>query len=347
MPRKKKKPDDAGMAAVANLVTELREEGFTNEEIKRLVHAGSPEQWQRRYDRFYARHNVPPAPPGPPPAPPPGQDPEEASAKALLTRTLGEFGLETLGDWVWSKYLDGMSIDQIFLDMRDRPEYQARFPAIASLAAKGRAMTESEYIAYEKQATQMMRQAGLPMGFYDQPDDFAALIGGEVSVNELQQRLQMAQTAVFSAPEELRDELERLYGVGMGELTAYWLDPDKAQPLLERQFTSSQIAAQSIRTGYGQLGQGEAERLFEAGVDDAGAQQGFSTLTQLGEVFSALDRGESTIGRETQQAAVFTGDAAATTEIETRQRRRQATFEAGGGYAGSNEGLAGVGSSRS
>jgi len=273
-------------------------------------------------------------------------DEQFEGAKAVIARTMAEFGLESLGEWAWQKFLDGVPIEQIFLDMRDRPEYQARFPAIRELADKGRAMTEAEYIAYEKQATGFMRAAGLPEGFYDEPDDFAAFLRNEVSVNELQQRVQMAQSAVFASPPEVRDELERLYGVGQGALTAYFLDPDRAAPLIERQWSASQIAAQSRRAAFGQLAIPEAERLADLGVDAARAEQGFAQLAHDRELFGSLDRSEAEISRAAQLGATFESDAEAMTAIENRRRKRQAAFEDGGGFAGSGEGLSGVGATR-
>src|SRR5436190_23924038 len=50
------------------------------------------------------------------------------SAKAILTNALGQLGLQGLADWAWAKYQAGESFDQIYLEMRQTPEYKPRFP---------------------------------------------------------------------------------------------------------------------------------------------------------------------------------------------------------------------------
>ena len=47
---------------------------------------------------------------------------EQRSAKANLDGFLSQYGLDTLGDFVWQEYLNNIPIEQIMLDIRDRPE---------------------------------------------------------------------------------------------------------------------------------------------------------------------------------------------------------------------------------
>jgi hypothetical protein len=165
-----------------------------------------------------------------------------------------------LADWAWNEYLSGKPVEQIMLDLRQRSEYKTRFPAMETLSSRGRAISEAEYIGLETQYTQLMRSYGLPAGFYDGTDDFAGFISKDVSPVELQRRLDLYQQAVFEAPRETRDELRRLYGVDEGGLLAFYIDADRALPLLQKQFQTAQVSGLAQRAGLADLGVARAER---------------------------------------------------------------------------------------
>jgi hypothetical protein len=257
---------------------------------------------------------------------------------------LAQYGLPALGTWAWTEYLNGNPVEQILLNLRDRPEYKTRFAGLDELRKKGRGISEAQWINYEQSAASLMRARGLPEGFYDSPDDFAKFITNEVSLKELDDRLNLAQQAAFSAPPEVRAELARLYNVGPGELTAFWIDPDKALPLLERKYTSAQLAAESSRTGFGSLTGTQAERLSSLGVDPNQSAGTFRTLAGMKELTSNFAGETGTIDQQTLLDAGFGNDSAATQAVEKRARRRKAEFEGGGTFAAGQTGVTGLGS---
>lgn len=271
--------------------------------------------------------------------------PEQLSAQAIIQAQMRALGLAALGTWAWNAYKNGMSLEQIFLEMRNTDEYKARFPAMAALAKQGRAISEAEYIDYERTIAGMFHAAGLPKGFYDRPDDFATLIAGNVSPAEVGERVQLATTAVYQSDPATRAELQRLYGISGGELTAYWLDPNKALPLLQQRLIAGQVAGASQRSGFGALTLREAETLGKLGVTPDQAIQGFGALYENRQLMEALpgERGLRTIGRTEQFGAVFQGEADTQAEIERRRRLRQGQFEGGTAFAESREGYAGLG----
>jgi len=193
-----------------------------------------------------------------------GIDPQSGagrSARGQINAAISAYGLSSsLGDSLYNKVLANIPVSQIFLDMRQTPEYKARFPAMAQLQAKGRAISETQYLDLERSYTQTLREAGIPPGFYDQPDDFNRYIANEVSPAELQQRVSVYQKAAYEAPQETRNELQLLYGIGPGELTAYFMDPDRAEPVIMKQFQTAQVAGQALRAGLSQLNVTQAER---------------------------------------------------------------------------------------
>ncbi|HUR52877.1 MAG TPA: hypothetical protein VMZ71_02015 [Gemmataceae bacterium] len=305
------------------------------------------------YDDEAAQVLAPPPPAAPaaappaagPAAPPTGPTAEQRSARAIVDTTLAEFGLQGLGDRVWSAVNSGEIVpEQISTYIRQTDEYKQRFAGMAQLQSRGRAISEAEYIATERSYAQVARAAGLPSGFYDSPDDFSRLIGGEVSPAEFSERVQTYSRIANDSPPEVRSELQRLYGIGPGELTAYFIDPDRALPLLKTQAQSASLSAAAGRTGFGGLQVSEAERLAQLGVTDQQAQEGFGALVDSKELFSSLDAGESAIGRDVQIGAAFEGNARARSEIEKRRARRKAQFDGGGSYATDKAGFAGIGS---
>lgn len=279
-----------------------------------------------------------------PTSPATGTTDAQKSARALIQSTLEQYGLGGLADRLWQQYLSGAPLEQIWTDMRGSTEYKTRFPYMDELAKRGRAISEAEAIGIERSYVQIMRAAGIPEGFYDSPDDFGRLIGNEVSPAELSQRVDTYVQAVYQSPPEVRAELERIYGIGTGHLAAFFMDDTKALPIIQNQFAAAQRSATATRTGFGGLTGGEAERLVQLGVTDQQAQEGFGALVDARELFTSLDSGESAIGRESQIGAAFGGDSLAKRKIEERRRKRQATFEGGGGFASNKEGLSGLGS---
>lgn len=260
--------------------------------------------------------------------------PEQGSARTILSATLASYGLGALADRAWQMYLEGKPIEQIMLELRNTDEYRNRFPGMAALSKKGRAISEAEYMQLESTYVSLFRQAGLPAGFYDQSSDFASFIGNEVSPVELSARLDEYKRITYELPPIVRAELGRQYGLTAGDITAYIIDPTRALPILHNQVLAAQSGAAARQAGFGLLTRGEAEQLAQFGVDFGSALQGFGQLTNMQQLFTPLvgDQGETGVTREQQLGAAFGGDALAAQKIANVARRRVATFEEGGRY---------------
>lgn len=271
--------------------------------------------------------------------------PVQDSASAQLNSILANYGLTSLSSFIQQKVKAGESIEQIELEMRQTPEYQARFPAMAQLSSQGRAISEQQYIDLENQYQGILRAAGLPPGFYDTPQDFANLITNQVSPSELSSRVQQYSTVAFNSPPEVKQQLEQLYGISPGELTAYFIDPNQALPLIQQRVASAQVAGQAQISGYGQLTQQQATLLGQAGVTGSQAQQGFQQLGMEKQLFNALP-GENTpdITTDQQLGAQFLGNADAALQIKNRALQRVAQFQDAYAYLSSpDKGAVGLG----
>lgn len=288
---------------------------------------------------------TPPTPTAPTPTTPTPTTPAKSKndgAWGTIQRMLEEAGLGSVADWAWKRYQEGASIDTIMVELYDRPEFKAIYPEYDILAKKGRAYSVAQLQATKKQYAQLMRQYGLPPGMYDTPEELSKLAAGEVSLGELSQRLAGAAEAVYQSSPVIRDEMSRLYNVGVGDMIAYWLDPDRAEPLIRQQWVSSQIGGASRQSGFGLLTRSEAEALAGQGVDYAAASKGFSDLARSQELFNPVSTGETAIGRDVQLGAEFGGNADAQQTVERRRDQRKAVFQDGGGFATTRQGIAGV-----
>lgn len=273
------------------------------------------------------------------------RDAQRRDAFTQVNAMLTDYGLESLAPWLWQQIQADRSPTEVALDLRNTPEFKNEYGAVMDARKKANlpAVSVSDIQSYRKRAAELFQAAGLPKGFHDSKDDYDKFISGDVSLSELSDRINLAAQAAFKAPKEDIAALTQ-WGMGPGELTAFWLNPDVAQPLLERKFAAAQLAGASTRSGYGSLSEGEATDLAQIGVTQDQAAAGFGNLAASQELFGALDSGEDTIGREDQIGAALGGNAFAQQRVQQRAARRKAAFEGGGGFASSSKGLTGLGS---
>lgn len=271
---------------------------------------------------------------------------------AYIQDTLREYGFSEsesieLTEWAKNQLIEGNSPNIIRQQLWEQPAFKRRFKVIFDRRAKGLpAISPAEVLDYEARARQLFQSAGLPPGFYDSPDDFYNFMVNDVSLTELNARVELARTSLYSVDTTTRAEMKRLYGLSDGQEVAYILDPKSALPLLQNQFISAQTAGASVRSGYGQLTLTEAESLTSLGVDPSKAASGFGALVQSKQLFGALpgfESAESDITRSEQLSAAFGGDAAAAQKVARRGEARAAASKGGGGFVAGQEGFSGLG----
>lgn len=273
------------------------------------------------------------------------------SGRDIFKAFLQQYGLSALAndDALWNSS-KAKSEDEWLIDIKKTPTFRTRFKGIIDLeekAARGEYVpyipSVSEYIDLEEGYKQKAREYELPSTMYDSPDDFARLIGGGVSVNEYDTRLKMAQQTALGDDPLFREELARLVpGVNIGDLTAYYLDPDRGDVVLQERYNQAQFGAAARRSGFGILTQGEIETL-QGKVSVEQAQAGFDTLSAGSELVAALP-GEQEGGMDrAAQLRLVAGEGQAQEQFKKQQARRKAVFEGGGGYDTTQQGVAGLG----
>lgn len=251
----------------------------------------------------------------------------QKNAIAVVQSLLNQYGLSSLYNTIVGYIQEGYDADTVMVLIRTTPEYKKRFPAMEALAQKGRAISEAEYINYEQTASGLERRYGLPTGML--MGNVTKLLTNEVSATELNDRVLLASSASIQAPTELKQQFQQYYGIDQGGLTAYFLDPDVATPLLEKRYASALIGREAAAQGIG-LDVYGAENLQGLGITQEQARTGFGEVAGARELTTG--RGE-TVTQGELIAGTLGQDEAARQRIERTRQSRAARFQGGGGFA--------------
>ncbi len=256
---------------------------------------------------------------------------EDAFARIMeFVNRLGMTGLEgKLRDIVTRGVED---IGAALFELRETPEYKQRFTANARRVAKGLpALAPDTYVQLEQQYRDLMRANGMPTGFYDSQSDFEKFLENDVSPAELQARIQDGYRAVAEADPQVRTQMQRLYGVSEGGLAAYFLDPERATPLIQRQAQAARIAARAQEQAGFTISAQTAEQVAERNITPEQAEQDFRTAGALAGLYQEMG-GEEMLTEQQKVGAALGYDVQAEQALLRRQRQRVAQFQGGGQF---------------
>lgn len=261
------------------------------------------------------------------------------NAAAVLEGLMATYGLGALmgriDGWIQEGY-DPQAIEAL---IRQSPEYASRFPAMKELQAKGQSITESQYIDYEREMTNLESMYGLPKGMLNNSDMVKRLLLAGKSSVEVEQNAVRASASIYELPQEFRDTMRRYYGIDSGGLTAYFMDPDVATPILEKQFVSAQIGMEAWKQRV-DVGASLSEELYQAGVTREKAREGFGKVAMQGEFTGGA-------GETTTQSGLIDAELKDDAEAQKKNERigasRAGRFQGGGSFVGSQSGMTGIG----
>lgn len=262
---------------------------------------------------------------------------EQRRVIETVQAVFSQYGLSSLNSVIEQYARDDLSAEAIQILLRQTPQYKQRFPAMEALSQKGRAISEAEYIEYESLAAALERQYGLPQTMLT--GRVTELLTNEVKATELNDRVVLAASAAIQAPQDFRDTMSNFYGIDTGGLTAYFLDPQVATPLLEKQYASSIIGTEARRQGVGIDVYG-AENLQELGISQEQARVGFGQVAQA----RPLTEGRGDIVNQQQLIqGTFGASQEAERAVERARGARVGRFQQGGGTLTTQQGVAGAG----
>jgi len=265
-------------------------------------------------------------------------------AYMALDALFKNYGLESLAGKIYEYVKNGYSGDTVALLLQDTPEYKQRFAGNAARLKAGLpVLSPADYINTENSYRDIMRQSGLPVGFYDSTSDFTDWISKDVSPTELKSRVDLATQATALANPDYKQALHQM-GIDDGHMAAYFLDPNASLPLLQKAAATAQIGAEALHQGLA-FDTTYAQNLATAGITASQAQQGYQQIAGELDTMKALGAqyGEQWNQRTSEQAT-FEGNAQATSEKGRLLSRERGAF--GGATGGARAGLGQEGGAR-
>lgn len=271
-----------------------------------------------------------------------GMSSEQKSAFSSMYALLDQFGLSGLGDFLKGLILDGTTdAATLQLELQQTDIWKRRFAGNEMLKQKGLGvLSPAEYLATERSYAQVMKNYGLPSGFYDEPGDFAKFIGNNVSAAELQTRVSAYADLANREDPAMVQQLKSM-GMGQGDLLAYMMDPERATPLIQRQYQTAVLGSAARRAGVAAdntyLGQ-----LASRGVTEQQAAQGYGMIGQsLADANKLAQIDGVSYGLHDMESEVFDNNATAANKRKRLASQERARFSGQSGYSGVNRSTTG------
>lgn len=242
-------------------------------------------------------------------------------AFAALKALFNGYGLGSLAGKIYDYAKQGYGADTISLLLQDTKEYKQRFAANEMRTKKGLpVLSPAEYLSLEQSYRQIMQDSGLPKGFYDNPADFTNWISGDVSPTEVKGRVDLATGNLMQSSPQTIQALKDMYGVDQSYITAYFLDRNRALPLLQKQAQAAQFGGEALKRGLTTNTQ-DLEDFVTAGLSLGQVSAGFQAVAEaLPNIQAiALRYGEKPFSQQELERDIVGGQATALGE--TRRKR--------------------------
>ena len=215
--------------------------------------------------------------------------------------------------------------------------YAKRFSANFERIKAGKpALSEGEYLTAERSYALALQ--GLGVSRLATRNNFNKFISGDVSVDEVVDRVNTVVSRIEQAPKETRDALSRFYpNLSLLDTVEAVLDPEISLPALKRQIATAEIGGAALRAGLG-TSRERAEDLLKSGITEEQAVSGFQQISgglQRGGQLAAIYQ-QQPYGQETAEQEIF----GMTGAPEARKRRQkiikseEATFGGQTGLSG-------------
>ncbi len=255
-------------------------------------------------------------------------------ALAELRQAFENSGIGSLGqlaEGLWELHQQGYSDTAMYEWLVQQDVYKQEFAGLVTLREKGVAAgyNEQDYLSERKAMRQMLVSAGFGGTSFDSNEYIAEVIGNEVSLDEFNTRIQLAENAASTLPQDVRVELRQRYGINDRQIVAYYLETDRTEQDLLRQQEAAQLAASYSQFQTGRISTGVLEEVASQ-VDERQAAEAFGRLGTLGGDLTEQERLEGAFGINRL--------------IDMQRRARAAAFAGGGGSVEQAEGASGLGS---
>ena len=253
---------------------------------------------------------------------------------ATLKSYLKDFGLESLEGTLTELMARGIEDEtSVLFELRNTDVFKTRFKANQVRQAAGLpSLSPRAYIDQENTYREVLRRGGM-LEYFNRQDIFESLIGGDVSPQELFDRMTNAYQVVRDANPAVKTQMRTLYKVEDKDLAAFFLDPKSGVDVLKRKAQAAKIAATGLERSGIQLASESAEDIASRGFTDAQASEAFGRIGQQSELYKPIRRGEEEIGEQERIGAAFGYDTDAFSRVERRRAKRIGEFKGGGQFA--------------
>jgi hypothetical protein len=233
------------------------------------------------------------------------------------------------------------SPENLLPELFEQPEFKARFPGYhPRLEAGYNAISVEDYLTYENKFKEIMNVHGLNKYIEASSNTntmetyIGDLIAGNISFQQIQDRMAQGVEAVLNAPPEVAQQFETYFG-GEGEnaLLANFIDPNQTL------FNLKDMAQAAVAGGYainimgdeGFIGKQLAEEIADLDYTSQQLQQAFSAVSQQSLLFAErLGEEDYTMAQEGVKAALNM-DQDVSNRVQRRRRERMGDFSGGGG----------------
>ena len=219
----------------------------------------------------------------------------------------------------------------IMLNIRKQPFYQQRFAGNEGLRKAGLAeLNPAEYLQAESTYAEIMARGNV--GDLANRQNFAALIGGQVSAIEFQDRVTNVYQRIKNADSALKDEMQRLGQLGnltASDFASALLMGKEGAESLKRKIATAEVSTEfTLRGAQSAIG---AEELAKLGVSReqarAGAEYAVKGTQRLGQLADIYQADKTGIQSELESEA-FKGLAS--------ERRKKLTQQESAAFSGSS-----------
>jgi len=256
---------------------------------------------------------------------------ETQNAYQVLIGMLQQWGLESLAGDVLGFLVNGYDQQSISFLLQDTDAYKQRFAGNEIRRKNGLAvLSPQDYLSTEAAYRQIMASNGMPSGFFDQSSDFAEWIGSDVSPQEINTRVNLAVDAAHRLDDGTQQTFYDWYGIRPDHLAAYFLDKNRALPLLQNVSRATQIGGSAVAEG-GTVSQVRAEQLarqsYVADSELSRQEKAAVTLGRQGSLLSGIYGGS--YDQTAAENELFLNDAAAIEERRRLAAQERGTFAQG------------------
>jgi hypothetical protein len=270
---------------------------------------------------------------------------QRETASSFLRGVLEQYNMGALASQVESLINQwGTNTTVIAERLRQTEPYKQRFKGLLGLQQRGitDVRNEAEYLDLESRYRGVFREAGLrdylgTAGSQTEYDAIARIVGDfSLSVDEVRERVTDAQRVVADTPQEVRDSLQRFYGIDPNLLTQYVLDPTRTTGEIQRRANAAIVGGYAQRAGL-EFGAGVSERIgeFLGGERNIQGTQIEPQLTEIADIQRSTQRlaeiEQSDLSAETSALSALNLDQGARERVRTLQSRERARF---GGRSG-------------